>query len=450
MAGNPTFRRRLISYLLAIAAGVVIAALTGRLEPVIVPDSASYLDYSFASFDHVARSIRTPGYPAWLQSIIAVAGLGAVPLCQVVMHATASWWFWLELRRWDMPGVGALLAACAVGVGCTPLDHISTISADALAASLGVMTATATLRGVRRGGSLADAFPPAVLAVVTISLRPAYLFLLVWLPLVVVLLLIRRGVGFRRCLPTAAIVLLLTILPVVGWMGARYVGVGDFGIAPFGHQNLAGILVQLLSDRELRQFGELGSAIADRKAAYLAGADEPADRVPTATMTIDARWDAMTYFVVIPAAGDVIGNDAIGTHRAIGRLNRSIVARWPARYLVWIAKGVRRGAWAIAADIVMHPVFLPMIGLGLLVVVYRATHGSWVQPGWRSSQGLDALAIVAISYGIAKLGFVALSSPPIGRFSDAAAIFLPALGAVIWTALWVPRVPEGTGEGRER
>ena len=43
----------------------------------------------------------------------------------------------------------------------------------------------------------------------------------------------------------------LALAPMLGWMSVRYVTVGDFAIAPFGHQNLAGVLVQLVSDDEL-------------------------------------------------------------------------------------------------------------------------------------------------------------------------------------------------------
>jgi len=358
---GPATRRLLFSYLAFVVSGIALAALTGRLEPVRVNDSASYQEYSFASFDSMARSIRTPGYPAWLKLITGSFGIAAVPVCQVILHATASWWLWIELRRWEMSFGAALAAALAVGVGCTPTDHVSTISSDALGASVGVMTATATLRAIRLGGSVVNCLSPALLAATAISIRPAYLFLLVWLPGAVILLMIRRGYQVIRFVRTAMVTLLLVALPVAGWMAARYISVGEFGIAPFGHQNLAGILVQLVSEDELRQLGELGGAIADRKESYLAGLGDPVDLDPTATMTIDARWDAMTYFVVIPAAVEVVGNDSITAHRAIARLNRLIILRWPDRYLVWIAKAIRRGAWAIAADIAMHPVFLATI-----------------------------------------------------------------------------------------
>jgi hypothetical protein len=52
------------------------------------------------------------------------------------------------------------------------------------------------------------------------------------------------------------------------------------------------------------------------------------------------------------------------------------------------------------------------------------------------SPPLRALSIVAWTYMITKLGFVILTSPPIGRFSDAAAIFIPAWLAVVFLRWW--------------
>jgi len=67
--------------------------------------------------------------------------------------------------------------------------------------------------------------------------------------------------------------------------------------------------------------------------------------------------------------------------------------------------------------------------------LYRSVLGDLYIPVTSGSPALDALTIVAITYLFAKLGFISLSSPPIGRFSDAAGIFLPPLiaaGFVRW------------------
>ncbi len=425
----------LLTWLAVVLAGIGLAWVSGRLEPILVPDSQSYQNYCFDSLTEMGRSIRTPGYPAWLTIITATLGLSFVPLLQVVVHAWATWWLWYELRCWGMIRGQAIAAAFAVGVGCTAMDHINVISTDALAASLGVMTVVASMRWTRRGDSVSALLLTVLLAVVTIAIRPAYLFLPVWLLIGGACLRRRVGMPWGWALQTSSTATLLVVIPIIGWCAVRQATVNDFGIVPFGHQNLAGVLVQLVSDDELSDLGELGRTVVKRKRDYISTLDQSADDPPYATMTIDARWDAMTYAVVIPAADDVVGGDVIKSHRAVKGLNRTIVYQWPGRYAIWIAKAIRRGAWAIAADIVMHPIFLAMISLALVLVLYRSVDAIPFRPAITRSVALDALAIVAISYLVLKLGFVALTSPPIGRFSDAAAIFLPALavaGFVRW------------------
>ncbi len=419
--------RALIAWFAFVLGGLSLAWASGRLETRFVPDSPSYQNYSFESWTEICRSIRTPGYPLWLALIVGTVGLAFAPLCQVILHATASWWLWHELRGWGLSAAPAIAAGIAIAIGCTPMDHINIVATDAPAASLGVMTASGLLWSVRTGAAWSSCLVPAALAVATISIRPAYLFLIPWLWVAGALLHRRCGLLWTRAVRKSAIAALFALLPVLAWMSVRYGTVGEFAIAPFGHQNLAGVLVQIVSDHELNELGDLGRAIARRRHDYLATLGESADDDPRATMTIEARWDAMTYFVVMPAADEVSGGDVIESHRQIKRLNRSIVLRWPQRFGVWVAKAVRRGGWAIAADIVMHPIFLPLIALGSGLILYRAVLGDPFIPASCRSAAFDALTIVAITYLIAKLGFVSLSSPPIGRFSDAAAIFVPPL-----------------------
>jgi hypothetical protein len=356
-------------------------------------------------------------------------GLAWVPLMQVIVHATATWWFWYELRRWGMAGSQAFAAAFAVGIGCTAMDQINVIATDALAASFGVMTVIATMRWARLGGSATGLLLPALLAVMAIAIRPAYLFLPLWLLVGGACLHRCMGMRWNSAIGAAAAAAALTVIPIVGWSTVRYATVADFAVAPFGHQNLGGVLVQLVSEDELNGLGKLGQAVAKRKHDYIRSLGKAANDDPNATMTIDARWDAMTYQVVMPAADEVAGEGVIQSHRAIRAMNRSIVRNWPWRYANWIAKAVRRGAWSIAADIVMHPIFLLMIGLALVLILERAINGEPSLPATIPSRGLNALTIVGITYLFLKLGFVSLTSPPIGRFGDAAAIFLPALAA---------------------
>jgi uncharacterized membrane protein (Fun14 family) len=424
----------LVAWLLFVGGGLLAALLTGRLTAQMVPDSVSYLEYSFGSLEAICRSIRTPGYPLWLLPFQKTIGIDFVPVGQVIVHATAVWWLFAELRSWDLPLAQRLVAAIAIGVGCTASDLIRVISTDALAASLGVVTVTAVLRWARLDDRPGTLLPIVLTGAAAIFVRPAYLFLIPWLLIAGAMLRRVKGASWRLAVGSSVKVTLLLALPVVGWMTLRLAVVHDFGIVPFGHQNLAGVLVQLVSDEELKQLDcELGAAVGEEIHRFDADVGF-APGAAGATMTIDARWDDMTYHVAVAAAKKTYGDDPVIYHRGIARLNREIVNRYPHRYAIWLVKAVRRGAWAIAADIVMHPVFLAAIGIAMLCVLRWAIGGCGAIT-LEQTDALRALTIAAWTYLIAKVGFVILTSPPIGRFSDAAAIFIPAWAAVIFVSL---------------
>lgn len=451
--------RSLAGWATLVATGLLVAGLTGRLEPHVVPDSPSYLQYPFESAAAMARSIRTPGYPVWVRAIQSTLGLRCLPAAQVVLHATAVFWLCRELACWQMPRRQVVATGIAVALGCTPADTIATVASDAPAASIGVMLVAAVMRLVRRRWPLADAvhsggapaqgasvarsvagaMPVVLLAIAAVMLRPAYLFVVPWLPAVILLLGWIRGARWPAALRSGVLIAVPVLALLMGWMVFRFAAAGDFGLLPFGHQNMAGVLVQLVSDEELAALdgasAGLGNAVVRQKRTFLDAGGAFADGEPGATMTIDARWDAMTYGVVVPAARQIAGDDPIDQHEAVAELNGEIIRRYPLRYLTWIAKATRLGAWRVAADIVMHPLFLLAIMIGGAVTVVSAVAAGAESWTYDRTLALRALTVVTVSYLVAKLGFVILSSPPIGRFSDAAAIFLPGWLAAVYLNL---------------
>lgn len=424
----------LFAWIAFVAAGIVVAWLSGRLSPHFVSDSPSYLNYPFESLESALRSSRMPGYPLFLQAVSRTLGQNAIPTLHVILHATAAWWICIELGAWGLSRMEAFVSAVAIGVGCTAMDNISTVATDAIAATVSVMATCALLRSVRCESTWPQMALTVALATLAIFIRPAYLFLIPWLLIARILLgwiKTERTITSVRCAATISIGVLI---PLVAWMALRGVVVDDFRPLPFGHQNLAGVTVQLLDDQELEnlpdEVQELGKSIVALKKEFDAVGPGFAEGEAGATMTIDARWDDMTYHVAWPAAKQVVGDDIIAQHNALAKLNRTIIGHYPRRYCRWLVMAIRRGAWAIAADIVMHPVFL----LGILVAIVLGIYQAIAKPAgllqYKLTQGHHALTVVAFTYLLFKLCFIVLTSPPIGRFSDAAAIFLPCWIAV--------------------
>jgi hypothetical protein len=135
------------------------------------------------------------------------------------------------------------------------------------------------------------------------------------------------------------------------------------------------------------------------------------------------------------------GDDTIASHRQIAIMNREIISAYPQRYGRWLLLAIRRACWGTAANIVMHPVFLFAILFAVLITFLRILHllsprtgtlGSNQESLSASQAGIDVLFIVASTYFALHVALVILTSPPLGRFADAAAIFIPA-----WIAAWV-------------
>jgi hypothetical protein len=435
-------------WLFLIGLMIVFAWMTGRLEAKLVPDSASYIEYPFGSFDQALRSTRTIGYPLLIKIFSSVLGYRSLPLIHLILHGTAAWMLLLELGRWGMSLHGRWAATLAVALGCTTLDNLSIIATDLVAASFGVMAAACLLgcaRWLTSPKTASKATPDdrtilwAIIGVacfgfLAITVRPAYLSLILWLPLVGTLLLTRQSDRFRMLPTKRAVTLALVpsiaiLIPLGSWVIVRGVVVNDFSLLPFGHQNLAGITIQLASDEELQRVSpgnaELAKAIVAQKELYYQKIGRtPQTGVPS-TSLMEQRWDDYVWWVVVPAADKLYPRDTIATHDAIASLNREIVGTYPMRYLRWLMLAARRAAWGTAANIVMHPIFLT--GLVVIVVLeLRRAHQGLASMRCSQPDAFNALFIVAVTYFAVNTAFVILTSPPLGRFIDASAIFIPA------------------------
>ena len=424
---------------LIIASAVLgFAAVTQRMTAVMVPDSSSYLDYPFDSLDAMMRDIRTPGYPVLLRLIMGTIGASAIPIVQMLIHATAAWLMSCELIRWGMSGRTSLAAGLAIALSATAMDNEAIVSTDLVAASFGVMATSNLLACIRAGFALRPSVGVIVCVVMAIAIRPASLSLVGFIPIAgVMLVLCKRQTNQEGSLRQSIFGLIRIVAPIMlviaGWIVLRGVTVGDFSFLPFGHQNLAGITTQLTTGDEQRIAAPQSTTLLDEiAAARVRYADEGRQLpigAPGATMTIESRWDEIVWRIVVPAVRRMHPDDAIAQHRELANLNRQILAAYPWRYVRWIVLAMRRACWGTAANIVMHPIFLTAIMVWIayrcvqLVNNPRIPHETIIA---MDHAGLDALFLIAVTYFFINVGFVVLTSPPLGRFADATAIFIPA------------------------
>ena len=377
---DPPFRDfSLVSWALVLSIGVVSCAATGRLSVHAVPDTPSYLTYPLNDLDAALRSIRTPGYPCLLAIIRRITGsVELMPLVHLFLMFISAACLSRELRHWEMPWMVRWSAAWSVGFGCTMTDQVGELATDAPAAAVGVLTITALLAWGRRSNKVVQWLLVVLACTAAISLRPAYLFLPVWVGVAGWLLLRLQSFPLSIATMRAVCLTVCTTLPVVAWMLLRFFAVNDFGVIPFGGQNLTGVLIQIVSDDQLRALpgtsGQLATEIISERNQWVAQRGW-FDGAEMEYMTWENRWHDATYHVVFPVFERRFPNDNVASHRAVQVFNRNIVLAYPDRYLVWLAKAARRAAWVIAADIVMHPIALLLIVLAITAVLLRTATG---------------------------------------------------------------------------
>lgn len=437
---TPAKAQRFAGSLIAVSVGLVLLCIvTGRITPHQVPDTPSYLEYSFASAEDIATQIRTPGYPVILRLIESISpsssfALQAVVILQIALHALAVVLWYREMRLWGIPQFPATLGCLALSVTNTFWDHIDTIATDAISMSLSLIVLVCVSRIWRSGNAARQWITAGLLSTLVIMIRPAYLFLIPWLFLAMIV----RPAGavpvrLPRRLLDAGTIVTIPLIAMMIWCGFRGKVTGDYGVLPFGHQNMAAVTTQLLSNDELTALpgadGELGAAIGKSREQLMGVTD-----ATTATMTIEERWDDMTYSVVIKVAQDEIGQTIIEQHQGLARLDTAIVQAYPLRYVRWWLLSIRRGFWGSLANIAMHPVYFPclmgLVGLAMwrCLIDTRVIDPKPVLTKWTACK---PLWLITMSYAFSKIAFVGLTSPTIGRFSDAAMVLVPTSLAVI-------------------
>ena len=443
------------------------AASTGRLTPHHVDDTASYLEYPVDTLSDALLSTRTPAYPILLKIIGATVGIAAIPILQWWLHGMAAWRFVIEIDRWRQFDRDAIdcrsdclnrdkrkllsgrlpiwLIGFSIALGCTAVDHLSTLATDGIAASLGVFLVTAMLRWVRLDRPKITALQILLLAAIVIMIRPAYLAVIPWLVIggsTLIVMKHRHGTDakpmrwFSGVILPPMILSAVVFLGLLSWMLLRLIVVNDFGVLPFGHHNLAGITLQLPSDDELRSLDSsqqplVESIIKHRDQAIERGRI-PQNLDDKSTMAMEARWNALIYRSVVPATFELEPDDSVVRHQMIGKLNQQILSRYPMRYVRWLILATRRAIWGTAANAMMNPFLLTPFLILVAIMVLRSC-GVSIASNWGSlgPMATSALLLVSVSYMGVMAGFVILTTPPMGRFIDATAIFVPGLVMVM-------------------
>ncbi len=415
---------------------LLFAAVTHRLEPHLVADSPSYINYPLHSLTGAMLSSRTPGYPLFLGLCRPLWGLQLVPLIQLLLHTLAVSYFCVELRNWGLGKRTTWAAGFTLVFGCTALDNVSTISTDCLAMTVGMISISMVARWARIGATWQAALPAAFWASVAVFIRPAYLSFVPWLIVAGTMILSSPVIlddpfKIKDAVRRAFTLGLMASVPILAWTLLRGVTVDSYKFVPFGNANLAGITVQLVSRTELAAMDGGKNLLAQE----INRTEQSMERNGSlSAMILESQWDDLVWHTIVPANKRVNPDPAI-QEDCLADLNGKLIQHYPLRYARWIMLGMRRAVWGSAANILMNPVLIGFVAIAVAAGAHQCYWGRplpWAIDSESHIKAIRLLTLLSISYFLIMSGFVVLTSPPLGRFIDATAIYLTATAVAIF------------------
>jgi hypothetical protein len=429
-----------------VLSGVLLAS-TGRWSMRIEPDSRSYLEFDWSSWKGILGGIRTPGYPCILRATEWTLSREALPIVHWGLMSTAVVVLAWGLRRYGFPAVAAACSSLPLLFSRTLWDHGASVATDAPAVSMAVISLGCLLSVLAEPRRWLPWMGLAFACFATLLIRPAYLYLTVWLPLLAVWLMTwilnRSWSEIRRI---AVGVALAATLPLASYATCRWLTLDQFGYVSFAGYNLIGITGQWIDEDDLPDLTQDVRPLAERMIARRA--DEPQYQPPTSYEAMVDCFNPTVWKLADPACKELFGEDIALSNKRLQQLAVQSLRLHPDKYAAWLVANGRSMLEQILTQVPTEPnsklaaiaVFLAL----LLAIVrhvrsYASTHiptpAPIPVPHPRSQSTTVAseatqfqtLAWIALTWLLAKGLLVILVEPALGRYVTAVAALLPCL-----------------------
>lgn len=429
-------RHPLLWMVVALAVSFLLREAGGGLEPVRLPDTASYERLArLQSLDVAFGHTRTLGYPLLLRA----AGehrhaLKRLEYGTYLLAVLALWW---ALTVWFRSGWIALAGSVPLLVADV-LAYTGWLQPEILAPAFALLAVAALILvvgGWRPGWSWSVLVLGLFLACL---LRPAYLFLVPVLPVAgFVMRWIRDGFG-----GSAAFGLRLTAAsagPVLGFCLVRWLIVGQLGFVAFLGYNLSGVAASFLNPSLVDNLPVRQRPLAEPILAWRqARGWQPYE----GHWRVDPWHEQFTpniYHATVPVVERSLARRPaaaptpwIAVDERLREWSLAVLRRNPPRYLHWV-----RGNLAVGLHgLLQRPtITVPLVLVALSVPFLLVTPASPARDP-RTLRAWFGLAVLCGGYFLGNLLLLATISVPLHRYVDAAVLLLPVLIWVECAILW--------------
>ena len=442
--------------LFVLQAALALSHATG-LTPVVPGLGDHYFTVPLWPLQEALSDIRTLGYP-FFHAVMARfdGGLPIYPVAQMVILVVCTALFAFGLRRYGLTGMTALAAASPL-LWVVPVEVLmpETLAKCLSIAAIGcLLWAAATRHFVPFAGLALTVF-------VAVQLRPAFLFLLVFLPLLWGILYAKRW-GFqdpRRGIRSGLATLGACTLPLLLFCLLRLVVVGHFGLVSFGGQNTVGISVEMVQPETVQRLPITDQPLAMLMARTREGWPTPRFlstpgwqddwRAVSNQYAVNVNRIARATQAKFPAHGT--GADNVRQDQALSRMSQQIFRSHIDLYAHWLMEAIVEGS-SLAIDLMLgghggmafgwypeHAIAFAIVLLLLVVFSWpleRRAFGEGSRP--YSGGAVSVLLLIAGLFFLLKMLLVILVEPPIPRYVQAALFLFPSIiTALCWTRLVV-------------
>lgn len=408
-----------------------------------------YFNVPVTPMGEALSSTRTLGYPLVHAGMARAGyGLGAYPEAQMLLLIGCTAIFAFGLRRYGLTGLTAVAAASPL-LWTVPVTLImpETPAKCFAIAALGFLLWAAGTRSLVALAGMAGALFLAY------QMRPAFLFLLVLLPVAWLFLYSRRW-GFldqRRWIRQGFYTLAASTVPLMIFCLLRLVAVGHFGLVSFGGQNTIGISIEMLQPETVQRL-----PMEDRPLAMLmtrAREGWPTERFLSEAGCGENWRDTATQYAAnvnrigratqaqFPPAHGV--SDNVEVDKSLGRMSTQTFLTHSALYAVWLTGAALETA-RLSMDLIfgghgalafgLHPstsFALAFLLLTLFLLGWPLERRAFGE-GSRTYSGraFATVALLALLFFLLKMLLVILVEPPLPRYVQAALFLIPTCVAL--------------------